>query len=81
MNGTVNDAADGYWWEHNSLMVSSTYSPGLLFWVPGILSYTNAASEAHFTYHFFAVFQSIRHEANSCGITLIDEHFTGVSGF
>lgn len=82
VNGTVNDAAHGYWRERNSLlMVSSTYSPGLLCWVPGVLSYTNGASEAHFTYHFFAVFQSIRHEANSRGITLIDEHFAGVSGF
>ena len=79
VNGTVNDAAHGWWKERNSLlMVSSTYCPDLLCWVPGVLSYTNGASSTHFEHHFLAVFQSIAHEAESRNITVVDEIFSGV---
>ncbi|KAF8886613.1 hypothetical protein CPB84DRAFT_1654903, partial [Gymnopilus junonius] len=37
VNRMVNDAAHGWWKERNSLlMVSSTYCPDLLCWVPGV---------------------------------------------
>jgi hypothetical protein len=79
VNGTVNDAAHGWWKERNSLlMVSSTYCPDLLCWVPGVLSYTNGASSGHFEHHFLAVFQSIAHEAESRNIAVADEIFAGV---
>jgi len=45
VNGTVNDAAHGWWKECNSLLlITSAYSPLLFHWVPGIISYTNGAS-------------------------------------
>jgi hypothetical protein len=79
VNGTVNDAAHGWWKERTSLlMVSSTYCPDLLCWVPGVLSYTNGASSGHFEHHFLAVFQSIAHEAESRNIAVADEIFAGV---
>lgn len=79
VNGTVNDAAHGWWKERTSLlMVSSTYCPDLFCWVPGVLSYTNGASAAHFEHHFLAVFQSIAHEAESRNIDVVDEIFAGV---
>ena len=79
INRTVNDAAHGWWKEHNSLlMVSLTYCPDLLCWVPGVLSYMNGASSAHFEHHFLAVFQSIAHEAESHNIVVVDEIFAGV---
>ena len=59
-------------------MVSSTYHPDLLCWVPGVLSYTNGASAEHFKYHFLAVLQSIAHEADSRKFPVIDALFAGV---
>jgi hypothetical protein len=79
INGLVNDAAHGWWKERNSLlMVSSTYCPDLLCWVPGVLSYTNGASAEHFKYHFLAVLQSIVHEADSRKFPVTDTLFAGV---
>ena len=79
VNGTVNDAAHGWWKEHTSLLiVSSTYCPDLFCWVPGVLSYTNGASAAHFEHRFLAIFQSIAHEAESHNIDVVDEIFAGV---
>lgn len=80
VNGMVNDAAHGWWKERNSLlMVSSSYCPALLCWVPGVLSYTNGATENHFMHHFFAVFYSIAQEAESRSQVVADELFAGVS--
>lgn len=66
LNGTVNDAAHGWWKERTSLlMITSAYSADLLCWVPGLFSYTNGASAQHFKYHFVGLFQSIAVEANN----------------
>lgn len=79
INGLVNDAAHGWWKERNSLlMVTSTYCPDLLCWVPGVLSYTNGASTEHFKYHFIGVLQSISHEAESKKFPVTDALFAGV---
>ena len=79
VNGTVNDAAHGWWKERNSLlMITSAYSPLLLRWVPGVISYTNGASAEHFKYHFIGVFQSIAREADERKIPLDDTMFAGV---
>lgn len=49
INGLVNDAAHGWWKEQTSLLVmSSSYCPDLLCWVPGVISYKNGASAEHF---------------------------------
>ncbi|KAF8903683.1 hypothetical protein CPB84DRAFT_1746080 [Gymnopilus junonius] len=78
VNGMVNDAAHGWWKERNSLlMVSSTYCPDLLCWVPGVMSFTNGATEEHFEHHFLAVMQSIAREAESRGMDIIDDLFAG----
>jgi hypothetical protein len=80
LNGTVNDAAHGWWKERNSLlMMTSSYCPSLFRWVPGVISYTNGASAQHFKYHFLAVFQSIQHEAEDRKIPLDNSMFAGVS--
>jgi len=79
VNGTVNDAAHGWWKECNSLlMITSAYSPVLLRWVPGVISYTNGASAQHFKYHFIGVFQSIAREADGRKVSLDDSMFAGV---
>jgi hypothetical protein len=79
INGMVNDAAHGWWKERNSLLVvSSIYCPNLFCWVPGVLSYSNGASAAHFEHHFLAVFMSIAHEAELRGIVVNDAIFAGV---
>lgn len=80
VNGTVNDAAHGWWRVRNSLlMITSAYSPLLSRWVPGVMSYTNGASKEHFKYHFLAVFHSMADEAKERGIPLEDWLFAGVS--
>jgi len=56
INGLVNDAAHGWWKERTSLLImSSSYCPDLLCWVPGVISYTNGASAEHFKYHNLVV--------------------------
>lgn len=80
VNGTVNDAAHGWWKERTSLlMITSAYSPDLLCWVPGLFSYTNGASAQHFKYHFVGLFQSIAAEAEGRKILVEDHLFSGVS--
>ncbi|KAF8160154.1 hypothetical protein BJ912DRAFT_936174 [Pholiota molesta] len=82
INGTVNDAAHGWWKERNSLlMITSAYSPALLRWVPGVLSFTNSASKDHFKYHFIAVFSSIAREAEARKIELDKSMFAGMMDF
>lgn len=79
INSLVNDAAHGWWKERTSLLVmSSSYCPDLLCWVPGVISYTNGASAEHFKYHFLAVLQSIAHEASLKGRRVTDKLFAGV---
>ena len=79
VNGLVNDAAHGWWKERTSLLLmSSSYCPDLLCWVPGVISYTNGASAEHFKYHFLAVLQSIAHEASLKGYGVTDKLFAGV---
>lgn len=79
INGLVSDAAHGWWKERTSLLVvSSTYCPALLCWVPGVLSYTNGASAEHFKYHFLGVIQSIAREAELKKHPITDGLFAGV---
>ena len=80
INGLVSDAAHGWWKECTSLLVvSSTYCPDLLCWVPGVLSYTNGASSEHFKYHFLGVIQSIAREAELKKHPITDTLFAGVN--
>ncbi|KIK04782.1 hypothetical protein K443DRAFT_4324 [Laccaria amethystina LaAM-08-1] len=82
LNGMVSDAAHGFWKDRKALlMVSSTYSPVLHCWVPGVVSYTNGASTNHFAAHFLAVLQSITREAEGRNISIMDFSEAERSGF
>ena len=51
-------------------------------WIPGILSYTNGASEKHYQLHFVALFKSFAAELRKRGLdTSDDAHFGNVSGY
>ncbi|KAF8066481.1 hypothetical protein FPV67DRAFT_1417206 [Lyophyllum atratum] len=82
INGTVNDAAHGWWKERNSLlMITSTYCPTLFCWVPALISYTNGASAEHYQHHFDGVMQSTAREAERQKIPITDHMFAGVMDF
>ncbi|KAF5319355.1 hypothetical protein D9619_008890 [Psilocybe cf. subviscida] len=79
VNGTVNDAAHGWWKERNSLlMISSVYCDDLNHWLPGMISYMNGATIEHYTRHFFTFFQSVIQEAEESNVALNDALFVGV---
>lgn len=80
VNGIVSDAAHGFWRDHSALLiVSSTFSPNLRCWVPGLLSYSNGASTDHYRLHFLALFQSISREARLRNHPVDDSLFANVS--
>ncbi|KAH9949625.1 hypothetical protein B0H21DRAFT_804179 [Amylocystis lapponica] len=82
VNGLVSDAAHGYWKQHNSLLiVTSSYAPDLHCWMPGLFSYSNGASAAHYEIHFYALFSAIAHEAREQTKAVQDELFGGVMDF
>lgn len=79
VNGIVSDAAHGFWQDRNALLIiSSTFSPRLRCWVPGIFSYANGATTEHYRLHFLALFQGIAHEARERGISVSDSLFANV---
>ncbi|KAF5319194.1 hypothetical protein D9619_008741 [Psilocybe cf. subviscida] len=79
VNGTVNDAAHGWWKERNSLlMISSVYCEVLNRWLPGFISYMDGATTEHYTRHFFGFFRSVILAAEEAGISLNDALFAGV---
>lgn len=80
VNGIVSDAAHGFWLQRNCLLViSSGYSHSLHCWIPGILSYTNGATQEHYHLHFLALFKSIASELQRRGLdTSSDKHFGNV---
>ena len=79
INGIVSDAAHGYWLDNNALLiVSSTYSPVLSAWVPGVFTYSNGASATHYMHHFLALFSVISEEAHRRDLDLCDDYFANV---
>lgn len=79
VNGTVNDAAHGWWINRNwLLMVTSVFCPALQRWVPGLFSFMNGASAEHFKFHFLHLINSIADEALLRGFTVEDQLFVGV---
>jgi len=80
VNGLVSDAAHGWWKLSSSLLViSSTYSPLLCCWVPGLFSYMNGASAEHYKCHFVVLFISIASEIKSSDVAVLDQMFAMVS--
>ena len=80
INGSVNDAAHGWWSTPSSvLMTTSIYSPILSYWVPGMYSYSNGSSAEHWKCHFRAVMDGIAGRCREDDIKLTDEFFAGVS--
>ena len=80
VNGIISNAAHGFWKQCNCLLIiSSAYSPRLKSWIPGVLSFTNGATTAHYCWHFLALFQSISREREQRGWdTSSDEPFSNV---
>ncbi|KAI9069787.1 hypothetical protein FKP32DRAFT_1547654, partial [Trametes sanguinea] len=82
LNGIVSDAAHGFWRDRSALLIiSSTFSPRLRCWVPGIFSYANGASSAHYKLHFLALFQSMAYEARLRNVPIDDALFSNVVDF
>ena len=80
INGIVSDAAHGYWLDKNSLLIiSSTYSPILECWVPGVFSWSNGASAEHYEHHFYALMKVIESECHRRDLGLTDDYFANVS--
>lgn len=79
VNGIVSDAAHGFWRDRAALLiVSSTFSPRLRCWVPGVFSYSNGATTEHYHLHFLALFQSMAREARKREILVDDSLFANV---
>lgn len=49
-------------------------------WIPGIFTYSNGATAAHYKIHFLTLFEGIAMEAESRQIQVTDELFAGVCG-
>ncbi|KAJ6478267.1 hypothetical protein C8R45DRAFT_1216466 [Mycena sanguinolenta] len=82
VNSLVSDAAHGWWLVRTSLLIiTSVYCPELFCWVPGIFSYTNGATAAHYECHFYALLESIAHQADLRGIEVTDKLFAGIADF
>ncbi|KAG0691978.1 hypothetical protein DFH29DRAFT_1074083 [Suillus ampliporus] len=82
VNGIVSDAAHGYWMDHKKLLIfSSTFSPELECWVPGLMTYANGATEGHYQLHFVFLFRTMAQEADVRGIEVKDELFANVVDF
>jgi hypothetical protein len=79
VNGLVSDAAHGWWLVWTSLLIiTSVYCPELFCWVPSIFSYTNGATAGHYECHFYALLESIAHQADLRGVEVTDNLFAGV---
>ena len=79
VNGIVSDAAHGYWQDKtNLLIISSSYSTTLQCWVPGMMTYSNGASEDHYQLHFRALFETMAEEAVRQGLPIKDDLFKNV---
>ncbi|KZP22592.1 hypothetical protein FIBSPDRAFT_663248, partial [Athelia psychrophila] len=82
VNGIVTDAAHGYWQDPKALLlISSVYGFALNCWVPGLVSYTNGASENHYRLHFLALFLSIHEECQRRETVAGDSYLANVVDF
>ncbi|KAJ7101594.1 hypothetical protein C8R43DRAFT_1167387 [Mycena crocata] len=82
INGIVSDGAHSYFIDRNALLLmSSAYCLDIDGWVPGIMSYTNGATQDHFFVHFFCLFETIAGYAEKQGIEIRDSLFKNVVDF
>ncbi|KAG2133699.1 hypothetical protein DEU56DRAFT_888775 [Suillus clintonianus] len=82
VNGIVSDAAHGFWHSPKDLLIiSSTYSPLLACWVPGLMTYANGGSAEHYRLHFLILFNSMADECEKYGHEVNDELFGNVVDF
>ncbi|KAJ6523218.1 hypothetical protein DFH09DRAFT_1047292 [Mycena vulgaris] len=82
VNGLVSDAAHGWWLLRTSLLIiTSAYCAELHCWVPGIFSYSNGASAAHYECHFYALLESIAHHTELRNVEVTDRLFAGIADF
>ncbi|KAL1715944.1 hypothetical protein EV715DRAFT_293655 [Schizophyllum commune] len=80
--GIVTDAAHKFWREkHCVLIISSVYSHTLSRWVPGLMSYSDGSTAAHYCYHFLILFHSIALQCQKQGAPVTDEILANVIDF
>ncbi|KAG2140158.1 hypothetical protein DEU56DRAFT_735326 [Suillus clintonianus] len=81
-NGIISDAAHGFWAERNDLLIiSSVFSDALQCWVPGVMTWSNGGTEAHYRHHFRALFETMAGEYERQNIILTDDLFANVVDF
>lgn len=79
-NGIISDAAHGFWAERNDLLIiSSVFSDALQCWVPGVMTWSNGGTEAHYRHHFRALFETMTREYERQNVILTDDLFANVS--
>lgn len=82
VNGIVTDGAHKFFQDAQAiLIVSSTFSIFASRWFPGLESYSNGATSAHYRVHFLELFISIEEEAQSRSLDVVDGLFAGVSDY
>ncbi|KAF8351864.1 hypothetical protein F5887DRAFT_874070, partial [Amanita rubescens] len=80
INGIVTDGAHKFF-RSGLLIISSTYAIEMSRWIPGLFSYSNGATAAHYKIHFLTLFEGIAVEAESRQIGVTDGLFAGVMDF
>ncbi|THU92639.1 hypothetical protein K435DRAFT_671797 [Dendrothele bispora CBS 962.96] len=79
VQGLVTDGAHKFWSNQKSILImTSSYSPVIDFWVPGMFSFSNGATAEHYRHHFYAVFLGIDEAATAAGMVLENEFFVMV---
>ncbi|KAG2046758.1 hypothetical protein BDR06DRAFT_977264 [Suillus hirtellus] len=79
-NGIISDAAHGFWAERNDLLIiSSVFSDTLQCWVPGVMTWSNGGTEAHYRHHFRALFETMTQEYERQNVILTDDLFANVT--
>ncbi|KAH7919295.1 hypothetical protein BV22DRAFT_1051142 [Leucogyrophana mollusca] len=82
VNGIVSDAAHRFWKnKKNLLIISSTYSPQLRCWVPGLMTWADGSSDEHYRIHFLFLFKAMAQVCEEREIDVTDDLFANVVDF
>jgi hypothetical protein len=79
VNGVVSDATHSYFADPKALLfMSSIFSVSSRYWVPGLISYSNGATTAHYRLHFLQLIVSVIEECRRRGIEFTNEMLANV---
>lgn len=79
VNGIVSDATHSYFADPKALLfMSSIFSVSSRYWVPGLISYSNGATTAHYRLHFLQLIVSVIEECRRRGIEFTNEMLANV---